>query len=82
MSSPAFPYNRSLLCDHVYMIGGVTLLGGLPSLLGRVTLSAGVAFCHVNVSRSRSPPSRGLVHVTFASVSNSKQNFSTFYLDC
>ena len=37
--------------DHVYMIGGVTRLGGLPGLPGRVTLSAGVAFCHVNDSR-------------------------------
>ena len=32
------------------MIGGVTHLGGLPGLPGRVTLSAGVAFCHVNYS--------------------------------
>ena len=28
------------------MIGGVTNRGGLPSLPGRVTLSAGVKFCH------------------------------------
>ena len=41
------------------MIGGVTRLGGLPGLLGRVTLSAGVAFCHVNVSRWGNPPTRG-----------------------
>ena len=34
------------------MIGGVTRLGGLPGLPGRVTLSAGVAFCHVNDSES------------------------------
>jgi len=46
------------------MIGGVTRLGGLPGLPGRVTLSAGVAFCHVNDSRWGSPPSRGRVHVT------------------
>ena len=30
------------------MIGGVTRLDGLPGLPGRVTLSAGVTFCHVN----------------------------------
>ena len=52
------------------MIGGVTRLGGLPSLPGRVTLSAGVAFCHVNDSRRGNMPSRGLVHVTFASTPN------------
>ena len=46
------------------MIGGVTRLGGLPGLLGRVTLSAGVTICHVNVSRWGNPPSRGGVHVT------------------
>ena len=40
------------------MIGGVTHLGGLPGLPGTVTLSAGVAFWHVNVSRWGSPPSR------------------------
>ena len=33
------------------MIGGVTRLGGLPGLLGGVTRSAWVAFCHVNDSR-------------------------------
>ena len=33
------------------MIGGVTRLGGLPGLPGRITLSAGVTICHVNVSR-------------------------------
>ena len=44
------------------MIGGVTVcLEGLLSLPGRVTLSAGVTICHVNVS------SRGLVHVKFPS---------------
>ena len=46
------------------MIGGVTRLSGLPGLPGRVALSAGVAFCHVNDSRWGSPPSRGRVHVT------------------
>ena len=54
-------------------VGGVTRLGGLPSLPGRVTLSAGVAFCHVNDSRWGNTPSRGLVHVTFASVPNSSK---------
>ena len=49
------------------MIGGVTRLGGLPGFVGRVTLSAGVAFCHVNDSRWGNPPSRGRVYVTFAS---------------
>ena len=44
------------------MIGGVTRLGGLPGLPGRVTLSAGVTICHVNVSRWGNPPSRGRVH--------------------
>ena len=39
------------------MIGGVTHPGGLPGLLGRVTLSAGVTICHVNVSRWGNPPS-------------------------
>ena len=53
--------------DHVYMIGGVTRLGGFPDLPGRVTRSAGVALCHVNDSRWGNPPSRGRVHVTFAS---------------
>ena len=31
------------------MIGGVTRLGGFPGLPGRVTLSAWVTICHVNV---------------------------------
>ena len=44
------------------MIGGVTRLGGLPGLPGRVTLSAGVTICHVNVSRWGNPPSQGRVH--------------------
>ena len=49
----------SIYLDQVYMIGGVTRLGGLSGLLGRVTLPAGVAFCHVNVSRWGNPPTRG-----------------------
>ena len=49
------------------MIGGVTRLRGLPGLPGRVTRLAGVAFCHENDSRWGNPPSRGQVHVTFAS---------------
>ena len=44
------------------MIGGVTHLGGLPGLPSRVTLSAGVTICHVNVSRWGNPPSRGRFH--------------------
>lgn len=48
------------------MIGGVIHLGGLPGLLDRVTLSAGVAICYLNVSRWSNPPSRGRVHITFA----------------
>ena len=46
------------------MIDGVTPLCGLPGLLGRVTMSAGVAICHVNVSRWGNPPSRGGFQVT------------------
>ena len=50
------------------MIGGVTVsLEGLLSLPGRVTLSAGVTICHVNVLRWGNLPSRGLVHVKFPS---------------
>ena len=41
------------------MVGGVTRLSGLPGLLGRVTLPAGVAFCHVNVSMWGNPPTLG-----------------------
>ena len=44
------------------MIGGVTRLGGLLGLPGRVILSAGLTICHVNVSRWDNPPSRGRVH--------------------
>ena len=44
------------------MIGRVTCLGGLSSLPGRVSLSAGVTIYHVNVSRWGNPPSRGRIH--------------------
>ena len=37
------------------MIGRVIRLGGLPGLPGRVTLSAGVTICHVNVARWGNP---------------------------
>ena len=43
------------------MIGGVTRQGGYPGLPDRVTLLAGVKFCHVNVSRWGNPPSRGRI---------------------
>ena len=55
----------SFLFDQVYMIGGVTLLGGLAGLPVRVTLSAGVALCHVNVSRWGNQPRRSPFHFTF-----------------
>ena len=58
----ACQYNFLFYFDHICMIGGVTRLGGLPGLPGRVTLSAGVTICHVNVSRWGNPPSRGRVH--------------------
>ena len=51
------------------MISGVTHLGGLAGLPGRVTLSAGVTIRHVKVSRWGNPPNRG----RFA---NSKRNNS------
>ena len=44
------------------MIGGLTRSGGLPGPPGRVTLSAGVTICHVNVLRWGNPPGRGSVH--------------------
>ena len=62
MGYPACPYKFLFYFDHVYMIGGVTRLGGLPGLPGRVILSAGVTICCVNVSRWGNPPSRGRVH--------------------
>ena len=46
------------------MVGGVNRQGGYPSLLDRVTLSAGVKFCHVNVSRWGNPPGRGRIRDT------------------
>ena len=57
------------------MIGGVTHLGGLPGLPGRVTLSARVAFCHVNDSRWGNPPSRGRVWHAVCSKIQSSQIF-------
>ena len=48
---PACPYNLLFYLDHVYMISGVTQPGGLPGLLGRITLTARVMICNVNVSR-------------------------------
>ena len=51
------------------MIGGVTRPGGSPGLADRVTLSAGVKICHVNVSRWGNPPGRGRV-TSFARNSN------------
>ena len=45
-----------------YMTGGVTRLGGFPTLPGRLTRSAGVTICHVNVSRWGNPPTRGRTH--------------------
>ena len=55
------PYNFLFYFDHGFMIGGVTRLGGLPGLPGRVTLSAGVTICHVNVSRWGNLPSQGRI---------------------
>ena len=46
------------------MIGGVTRQGGLPDLPDRVTLSARVKFCRVNVSRWGNPPTRGRIRDT------------------
>ena len=46
------------------MIGGVTHQGGQPGQPDRVTLSAGVKFCPVNVSRWGNPPSRGRIRDT------------------
>ena len=40
------------------MIDGVTRLGGLSGLPGRVTLSAGVIICYVHLSRWGNPPGR------------------------
>ena len=46
---PIISYLLSSL-DHVYMVDRMTRLGGLPGLLGRLTLSAGVTVCNVNMS--------------------------------
>ena len=46
------------------MIGVVTRQCGQPGLQDRVTLSAGVKFFHVNVSRWGNPPSRGPIRDT------------------
>ena len=46
------------------MIGEVTLQGEYAGLPDRVTLSAGVKFCHVNVSRWGNPPGRGRIRDT------------------
>ena len=46
------------------MIGGVTRQDRLPCLPDRVTLSVGVKFCQVNVSRWGNPPTRGRIHDT------------------
>ena len=62
MRLPACPYNFLFYFNHVYMIGGLTRLGGLPGLPGRVTLSAGVTICHVNFSRWGNPPRPGRIH--------------------
>ena len=56
------------------MKGGVTRLGGLPSLSGKETLSTEVSFSQINVSRWGNPPSRGRVHVTSARAPNSNHN--------
>ena len=46
------------------MIGGVTRQGRYPGLPDPVILSAGLKFCHVNVSRWGNPPSRGRIRDT------------------
>ena len=46
------------------MIGGVTRQGGYPGLPDQVTLSDGVKFCHVNVSRWGTPPGWGRIRDT------------------
>ena len=44
------PFSIEIPCS-VYMIGRVTLGGGLPYLLARVTLPVGTTFGHVNTRR-------------------------------
>ena len=46
------------------MIGGVIRQGGKSGLPDRVTLSAEVKFCHVNVSRWGNPHSRSRIRDT------------------
>ena len=46
------------------MMGDVTRQGGFPGLPDRVTLSAGLKFCHVNVSRWGNPPTLGRIRDT------------------
>ena len=46
------------------MRGGVTRQGRLPGLPDTVTLSVGVKFCQVNVSRWGNPPTRGRIRDT------------------
>ena len=43
------------------MLGGVARQGGYPGLPDQITLSAGVKFCHVNVSRWGNPPRQGRI---------------------
>ena len=46
------------------MMGGVTRQGGFPGLPDRVTFSAGLKFCHVNVSRWGNPATLGRIRDT------------------
>ena len=71
---PIISYLLSSL-DHVYMVDRMTCLGGLPGLLvmGRLTLSAGVTVCNVNMSWWGNPPGRDRVHVTKMSKTIPKQ---------
>ena len=43
------PVHFLFYLDHVYVMGRVTRLGGLPGLPGRVTLSAGVTICPADI---------------------------------
>ena len=45
------------------MVGGLNLPVVLPDLPDRVTLSARVIFCHLNISRWGSPPSPARIRV-------------------
>lgn len=75
MGLPACPYNQLFHFDDVYMIDGVTRLGGLSGLPGRVTLSAKVIICYVHLSRWGNPPGRGGFYVTKRS--NEQKNSET-----